>query len=123
MEEQYKKVEWGEEDVIAFRGDQLKKSKLILESLKHSIRYDSWGKELTQTFSTKLNINSKNVIFGNNSEPFSKWFEDGVDCKIMRAYDSKGWRKGKIRVKLTVEFELWEETDESDSPLDNFREQ
>ena len=40
----------------------------------------------------------------------------------MRAYDAKGWRKGKIRIQLNIEFELWEETEESDSPLDNFRE-
>ena len=53
--------------------------------------------------------------------PNSKWFEDGVDCQIMRAHDAKGWRQGKIRVKLNIEIELWEDNEESQSPLDNFR--
>ncbi len=123
MEEQYKKIEWSEEDVIAFPEDQVRKAGLAFNKLKESVKYDRWGQNLHQNFSINLNINSSKIIPSNHPERFYQWFEDGVDCQIMRAYDSKGWRKGKIRVKLTVEFELWEETDESDSPLDNFREQ
>lgn len=31
------------------------------------------------------------------------WFKDGVNCKILKP-NTKGWQKGKIKLKLTVEF-------------------
>lgn len=83
------------------------------EALKDSIKYDEWGRSISNNLSSKLSLSSSKLIPGNNSERFSQWFEDGVECKILGAYDGKGWRKGKIRVKLNIEFELWEETEES----------
>lgn len=58
------------------------------------------------------------------------WFEQGIDCEILKP-DAKGWRKGKIRIKVSVEFcpeeveDLIEVTDSvdgtSDSSLDDIR--
>lgn len=58
------------------------------------------------------------------------WFNQGIDCEILKP-DARGWRKGKIRIKVTVEFcpEQPEELDEnpdsadgkSDSSLDDIR--
>jgi hypothetical protein len=122
-QEQYRKIEWEDDDVIAFSQADMKNAGFILESLEESIQYDRWGQNLNQTFSNKVHINSNKIIPGNNSDRFAQWFDEGIDCKIMRAYDAKGWRNGKIRLKLNIEFELWEEReDESESPLDNFRE-
>ena len=122
MKEQYKKVGWGDDDVISFLDNQIRKTSFVLEKLKNSVKYSNWGRDLNNAFGSNLNVNSQHLIQGNNNDRFSQWFEEGIDCKIMRVNDTKGWRKGKIRVKLTIEFELWEETEESDSPLDNFRE-
>ena len=125
MEEKYKKIEWGEEDVISFPNNEVRKARLTLENLKRSVVYDRWGSIVNQNFASRLKITNNLTSPSNKTgvlSGFSQWFEDGIDCKIMRAYDAKGWRNGKIRVKLNVEFELWEETDESDSPLDSFRE-
>ncbi len=61
-----------------------------------------------------------------------KWFQEGKDCEILRI-GAKGWQKGKIRLKLTVEFIADEPefperpaSDESEilqteSPLDEIR--
>ncbi|QDZ39435.1 hypothetical protein FRE64_05555 [Euhalothece natronophila Z-M001] len=121
MEEQYRKIEWQEDDVIGFYDDQVRKADSTLESLKESIQYNNWGQNLNDKFSHNLRLNNIKIIPGDSLNRFSQWFEEGVDCEIMRAYDTKGWRRGKIRVKLNIEFELWEETEEADSPLDNFR--
>lgn len=123
MEEEYRKIEWEKDDVIAFLGTEIKQAGLTVEKLNQSIRYDRWGQDLTNSFAQQIKINNNTIITGNNPQHHSKWFDEGIDCKIMRAYDTKGWRKGKIRVKLNIEFELWEEREnESESPLDNFRE-
>ncbi|MFB6276775.1 MAG: KGK domain-containing protein [Halothece sp.] len=121
-QEQYRKIEWEEDDVIAFSQADIKNAGFILESLEESIQYDRWGQNLTQNLSSNLNIDGRKIVQGNNSDRFVQWFDEGIDCKIMRAYDAKGWRNGKIRLKLNIEFELWEEReDESESPLDHFR--
>ena len=49
------------------------------------------------------------------------WFDDGVDCKILKAGDN-GWKKGKLKVKVSVEFIPDEpEIPEYKSPLDEIR--
>jgi hypothetical protein len=58
------------------------------------------------------------------------WFTQGVDCEILKT-NGKGWQKGKIRIKISLEFcpnqtdELPESSDavdgNSDSTLDDIR--
>ena len=49
------------------------------------------------------------------------WFEKGVDFKILRA-GSEGWQKGKMKIKVTLEFSPDEpEEIEPESPLDDIR--
>lgn len=51
----------------------------------------------------------------------SSWFSEGVDCRILKA-GSSGWQKGKLKLKVTIEFipdEL--EITEYESPLDDIR--
>lgn len=71
-------------------------------------------------------LNSKGGIPGS----WPDWFNQGVDCEILRP-DAKGWRKGKIRIRIAVEFcpdeleEVAEGVDllneQSESPLDDIR--
>ncbi|MFB2974681.1 KGK domain-containing protein [Microseira sp. BLCC-F43] len=61
-----------------------------------------------------------------------KWFDDGLDCEILRP-GAKGWQKGTVRIKVTLEFcpdepEIEEtppneqpEISETESPLDDLR--
>ena len=49
------------------------------------------------------------------------WFKEGVDFQILRA-GSEGWQKGKMKIKVTLEFCPNEpEKVESESPLDDIR--
>ena len=119
MEEKYRKIEWEEDDVISFSEQTVIKLSEIFKSMEESIKDSTIGNTFRDKLDKKMRI-SKNSTIPQSSNS-NQWLEDGVDCEIMRADDAKGWRTGKIRVKLNIEFELWEETEEADSPLDNFR--
>jgi hypothetical protein len=43
------------------------------------------------------------------------WINNGVDCQILKP--SKNWQKGKLRMKVSLEFC----PDEPESPLDDYR--
>jgi len=52
---------------------------------------------------------------------------DGIDCEILKI-GAKGWQKGKIRIRVSVEFipdepeiEQTPETTHPESPLDDIR--
>ncbi|MFB2898020.1 KGK domain-containing protein [Aerosakkonemataceae cyanobacterium BLCC-F50] len=50
-----------------------------------------------------------------------KLFADGLDAETLKI-GAKGWQKGKIRVRVTLEFEPEEpESNEPESPLDDLR--
>ena len=56
----------------------------------------------------------------------SNWFQEGIDCEILTLGATK-WRKGKMKFKLSVEFYVEEEEDNTssettaESPLDDIR--
>jgi hypothetical protein len=64
------------------------------------------------------------------NENLEEWLHEGVDCATLK-FGAKGWKKGKVRIKVSVEFcpdELEiEETQANDeitqpeSPLDDLR--
>jgi len=118
MKEKITKIEWQDDDVIAFSDENIIKASEIMEVIQEAATdNNALSRNIKIALGKRLNL-SQQVQNINHR----KWFEDGVDCKIMRVYDAKGWQKGKIRIKLSVELELLEETDQSNSPLDNFRE-
>lgn len=45
-----------------------------------------------------------------------KWLSEGMDCEILQL-GSYQWKKGKLRINVTLEFA----PDEPESPLDNVR--
>ena len=71
---------------------------------------------LNKSFSNHLGMQLNNQLSQNNiripdtilrppgmNEPYSRWFENGMDCEILNL-GSEEWKKAKVRVKLTVEF-------------------
>ncbi|MEA5497528.1 KGK domain-containing protein [Limnoraphis robusta Tam1] len=53
--------------------------------------------------------------------PNAEWFNNGKECEILKL-GSKGWQKGKVRLKIIVEFCPDEpEVSEPESPLDSLR--
>ena len=58
---------------------------------------------------------------GRAYEVNSYWFDEGKDCEILRI-GSNGWQKGKLRIKVSLEFCPDEpEISEPESPLDDLR--
>ncbi|MFB2835389.1 KGK domain-containing protein [Floridanema evergladense] len=65
-------------------------------------------------------LRDKGVIL-ENLVVTQKLFVDGLDAEALKV-GAKGWQKGKIRVRVTLEFEPEEpETNEPESPLDDLR--
>lgn len=51
----------------------------------------------------------------------NSWVKDGVECEILKV-NGKGWQRGKLRIKFTLEFCPDEaEIEEAESPLDDIR--
>lgn len=50
-----------------------------------------------------------------------EWFGEGVNCEILKI-GAKGWQKGKLRIRVTLEFCPDEpEISQPESPLDDIR--
>ena len=54
-----------------------------------------------------------------------RWFHRGMDCEILNL-GAKNWKKGKVKIKVSVEFYIEDQTDnleisEPESPLDDLR--
>lgn len=124
MEEKYKPIKWTNDDVIAFSEEKSIKASALLKVIQSAISKTNFGSALTSAIGDVFNLRNDSVTFpnGTSNNPYSKWFEEGLECEVMSADDAKSWRKRKIKIKLNFTFELWEETEEPDSPLDNFRE-
>lgn len=119
MEDQYRKIEWEKDNVIAFSEQDVIKLSQLFKIMEDSIKDANIGSTFRNKLDAQIRLSKNSTITQSSNN--NRLFENGIECKIMRAYDAKGWRKGKIRVKLNIESELWEETEEADSPLDNFR--
>lgn len=131
MEENFYPKDCNDNDVISF-GNATYKIGSFKRALNKSFN-NNLGFELNRQLQQN-GIRIPNTIFkppGIN-EPGSRWFENGIDCEILNL-GSKQWKKGKVRVKFTVEFYVeLEETEkvsnnenseyiEPESPLDDLR--
>ena len=75
----------------------------------------------------KQTVESK---IGSLSEEKKKWFEEGLECKILKP-GAKGWQRGQVRITLEFAPEVLEvietvesselENSKSESPLDDIR--
>ena len=53
-----------------------------------------------------------------SDESRKAWFEDGIECEVLNP-NSNGWKKGKIRINIKIEF--CPDEQEEDSTLDGIR--
>lgn len=57
----------------------------------------------------------------NYYKPRKKWIDDGLDCEVLHIR-GEGWQKGKIRIKVAIEFVPDEPIPQpASSPLDDIR--
>jgi hypothetical protein len=109
MEDNFEMISSEQSDVVIdFDGFILKASQLDLALSKVILdkgKLDHLNHELKS-------INSRVLPSVKNPDD---WINDGVDCQILKP--SKNWQKGKLRMKVSLEFC----PDEPKSPLDEFR--
>jgi len=122
----------GNDDVISFGSELYKfgKFKSALESVKGKVA-DVIIESVESQGIKGINI----YELPNRGSAYKvnlKWFDKGKDCEVLKI-SSKGWQKGKLRIKLALEFcpdepEVEEksvsnepETSQPESPLDDIR--
>ena len=129
MEEKFSLQNCDEDDVLSFGDDTFKVSKF-----KRAVN-GAFGNDLGYQFSSLFSshgIKIDGAILAPNgvNKPYARWFNDGIDCEILQI-GSKGWRKGKVRIKVSVEFYVEEDSEQlvsepseielPESPLDDLR--
>ena len=63
---------------------------------------------------------SKRILVGKYSKE-DVWLVEGIDCEILQL-GAKKWQKGKVRLKINLEFSAEEpEVSQPESPLDDIR--
>lgn len=58
----------------------------------------------------------KRLLYAHQQSAWDGWAGEGVPCEILQL-GAKGWRKGKVRMRIELEFC----PDEPESPLDDIR--
>ncbi len=130
MEENFCLQNCDEDDVLSFGDDTFKVSKF--KRAVNGAFGNDLGYQLNNQLSSYHGIKIDGAIIAPKgvNEPYARWFNDGIDCEILQL-GSKGWRKGKIRIKLSVEFYIEEDSEQlvsepseielPESPLDDLR--
>lgn len=121
MENYSHPIHLNDDDVIAFQ-DKLFKAETFNEAFEKAVDYDLAENLHNKLASHGISIPHTSIHPNTKATPmkisYKKWFDEGVEIQILKT-DAKGWRKGKVKIKCTIEFY----SDESDSPLDDIRQE
>jgi hypothetical protein len=124
---------YGNDDVFSFQSTIFKVSKLrqvMISAVSNQL--ESALQELCKT--QQLQINTMKYNPQSRSSWQQQWFRDGIDCETLKI-GAKGWQKGKVKIRVILEFcpdepereETSEnnesETSKPESPLDDLRRQ
>ena len=117
MDKEFRPVELNERDVLSFR-DQLVKVSVFKSALQKALE----DRYLTEKLLDNLKYGG--VPFQFTQEDAENCFDEGMECEFLKVSDK--WRKGKIRLNVTVELLAEEEEEtpappEQESPLDDIR--
>ena len=125
--------DFGDDDICSLYGDKMVKFGKVRSALDSL--FGEIDGELGKQLEERLGIQSPIQFHGwkrRSNLPLRGWFSQGVDCEILNM-GAKGWQKGKLRVKITLEFCPDEpaveeppaskkpESTEPESPLDDIR--
>jgi hypothetical protein len=110
--EHYQAYDTGERDVISF-GNLMFKAGQLKEAI-----VSAFDESIGRTIEQKLRLSGIKLPLRMLFPPPSvdrgeTWGEEGIDCEILGTANS-GWKKGKIRIRVLVEF-CAEEDDLADS--------
>jgi hypothetical protein len=130
MEEKFSLQNCNDNDVLAFGDDTFKISK-FRRAVKGAFG-NNLGNQLSSQLSSYHGIKIDGAILAPKgiNEPAARWFNNGIDCEILKL-GSKSWQKGKVRIKVSVEFYVEEDSEQvgsesseielPESPLDDLR--
>ncbi len=94
-----------------------------IDKLRTAVR-KSCNQKIVNQLHENLNYHKVDI----ETSSYDHWFQEGVDCEILTLGATK-WRKGKMKFKLSLEFYVEEEEDNTsnetteESPLDDIRRQ
>jgi len=123
MEENFYLQNCGTLDALSSKDKAFK-----ISYVKHAIKEALRG-AVADTLHNLLKAKGVEIDPGASNRTFDtwKWFDKGLDCEILKV-GAKGWQKGKIRIKVTLEFipdepeiEQTPEITQPESPLDDIR--
>lgn len=113
--------DYGDDDVLMFNETTMLKVAKFRNAVKNAFNY-----------SQPQNLHSTLVQQNNINVSMSNCFTEGVKCEALKI-GSKGWKKGKMRIRVSLEFcpdepdieEALESnqlvSNQSESPLDDIR--
>lgn len=119
MEDGFNKLECNDNDVLALGNDTFK-----IQRFKKAVKA-SFDSSVGQTFIQRLNSQNINLNMQklHPKSIYEAWFNEGIDCEFLNL-GSKAWKKGKVKINISVEFYVEEEDSEitePESPLDDIR--
>ncbi|MEG4318506.1 MULTISPECIES: KGK domain-containing protein [unclassified Microcoleus] len=135
MEDKFDFHNCGNDDALSF-GDAMLKVEKLKETVNGVLPEYGLGHTLNQLLSQqRLNIDV-GLTTDQTRYLYEKWFGQGIDCEILRV-GARGWKKGKMKLKLNVTIEFCpdepeveeipenneSETSQPESPLDDLRRQ
>ena len=94
MEDNLKPLECHDDDVVSF-GNQTCKLGLLKKAINHS--FEKGMNSYSSSFFSEQGVQTPRPLSQTD------WFKKDVDCEILNLGSHK-WKKGKIRVKFSVEF-------------------
>ena len=113
-----------DDDVIAFTESNLIKAGIFKKAIACLFKTNSIESLIYDYLQSHHNIKiNRSVNISNNESKqytyYNKWLEEGVYCEVLRL-GAKNWQKGKIKIRVSVEF-CPDELKESESSLDDIR--
>ncbi|MEA5602419.1 KGK domain-containing protein [Nostoc sp. UHCC 0252] len=125
MEDGFKAIECNDGDVLDF-GDNTYKIAKFRQAMDIS-----FNSKLEDTLNEELNEELSRQGVEIKDSPNMNWFQEGINCEIL-ALGSQSWKKGKVKINISVEFYIEEENvqitnsnnseiTEPESPLDDLR--
>ncbi|WP_088242111.1 KGK domain-containing protein [Calothrix rhizosoleniae] len=95
LDNNFKKIDFEVKDkdsVISFPSPLMLKIDELMTALKHVISN-------TTLHSLQNSLKHRRLF-----TPNEKWLTTGIDCEILGT-DGKGWKKGKVRIQVSLEFQ------------------
>ena len=130
MEYKFKLIECNDNDVFSFPGDVTLKVGKFRQEVHKAFGQSVGAKFTDELISQNINIDPYKLHPDGYWETVKAWFNEGIDCEVLNL-GSETWKKGKVKVKVSIEFFIEEDIEningensiipEPESPLDDLR--